>query len=82
MKRIKMISVMLVAAMAASVFAGCGKKPAPASSAVIVSTPAATTAAPTTEATTEATEDQRLRRQRKSPLRLPSRRARLRPHLP
>ena len=26
MKRIKMISVMLVAAMAASVFAGCGKK--------------------------------------------------------
>ena len=56
MKRIKMISVMLVAAMAASVFAGCGKKPAPASSAVIVSTPAATTVATTTEATTEATE--------------------------
>ena len=54
MKRIKMISVMLVAAVAASVFAGCGKKPAPASSAVIVSTPAITTAAPTTEATTEA----------------------------
>ena len=54
MKRKKLISVMLVAAMAASVFAGCGKKPTPASSVVIVSTPAATTAETTTEATTEA----------------------------
>ena len=54
MKRKKLISVMLVAAMAASVFDGCGKKPTPASSVVIVSTPAATTAETTTEATTEA----------------------------
>ncbi len=45
---------MLVAAMAASAFAGCGKKPTPASSVVIVSTPVATTAETTTEATTEA----------------------------
>jgi hypothetical protein len=54
MKRKKLISVMLVAAMAASAFAGCGKKPTPASSVVIVSTPVATTAETTTEATTEA----------------------------
>ncbi len=54
MKMKKLISVMLVAAMAASAFAGCGKKPTPASSVVIVSTPVATTAETTTEATTEA----------------------------
>ena len=53
MKRIKIVSVLLAATMAATLFAGCKKKPV--TSAVIVSTPAVTTtAAPTTEATTEA----------------------------
>lgn len=54
MKRIKIVSVLLAAALAASAFAGCKKKPV--TSAVIVSTPAVTTAAPapTTESTTEA----------------------------
>ncbi|MCR4776386.1 MAG: TPM domain-containing protein [Saccharofermentans sp.] len=54
MKRIKIVSVLLAASLAASAFAGCKKKPV--TSAVIVSTPAVTTAAPapTTESTTEA----------------------------
>ena len=53
MKRIKIVSVLLAATMAATLFAGCKKKPV--TSAVIVSTPAVTTtAAPTTEVTTEA----------------------------
>ena len=50
MKSIKIVSVMLAAAMAVSVLAGCKKKPV--TSAVIVSTPAPTTAATTTEETT------------------------------
>ena len=63
MKRIKIMSVLLAAALAASVFAGCKKKVTPASSAVIVQT---TTSETTTEAlapsfnteeTTEETEE-------------------------
>lgn len=56
MKRIKIISVLLCSAIAVSAFAGCSKKPAPPSSAVIISTPAATveTTTATTAATTEA----------------------------
>ena len=53
MKSIKIISVMLVAAVAVSLFAGCKKKPV--TSAVIVSTPAPTMTVPTTEATTAET---------------------------
>ena len=53
MKSIKIVSVMLAAAMAVSVLAGCKKKPV--TSAVIVSTPAPTTAATTTEETTAET---------------------------
>ena len=53
MKRIKIVSIMLAAAIAVAAFAGCKKKPV-ASSVIIVSTPAPTTAAPTTEATTQA----------------------------
>ena len=53
MKSIKIVSVMLAAAIAASVFAGCKKKPV--TSAVIVSTPAPTMTVPTTEETTAET---------------------------
>ena len=53
MKSIKIVSVMLAAAIAVSVLAGCKKKPV--TSAVIVSTPAPTTAATTTEETTAET---------------------------
>ena len=53
MKSIKIVSVMLAAAIAVSVLAGCKKKPV--TSAVIVSTPAPTTAATTVEETTAET---------------------------
>lgn len=55
MKRIKIISIMLCSAMAVSVLAGCGKKPTPPSSAVIISTPAETSeiTTATSETTTE-----------------------------
>ena len=54
MKSIKIVSVMLAAAMAVSLFAGCKKKPV-SSVPAIVSTPVVTTEATTTEATTEET---------------------------
>lgn len=54
MNRIKIISVMLSAALAVSVLAGCKNKPVPPSSVVIVSTPAVTTEqTTTTESETE-----------------------------
>ena len=63
MKRIKILSVMLAAALAASVFAGCKKKVTPVTSAVVVQTTASETTtealAPSfnTDGTTEETEE-------------------------
>ena len=50
MKRIKIVSVLLSAAMVSMAFAGCFKKPAPASSEVIVATTTEITTAATTQA--------------------------------
>lgn len=56
MNRIKLISILLTASVAASVFAGCRNKPTPPSSAVITSQQTAASEQITTETETEAPE--------------------------